>query len=46
VNSVLEKFKDYIEKETLSTLVENIENPDLIKEIEFEDEKAIMKLKK
>ena len=46
ISNVLNKFKEYIEKETLSTLVENIDNPDLVKEIEFEDEKVLMKLKK
>jgi len=46
LNKVVEKFKDYIEKETLSTIVDRIENPDLSKEVEFEDEKAVLNIKK
>ena len=46
ISKVLEKYKDYIEKETLSTMIDDIENPDITKTVEFEDEKAVLKLKK
>ncbi len=46
ISKVLEKYKDYIEKETLSTVVENIENPDITKDSKFEDEEILLKLKK
>jgi len=46
IQKVLEKFKDYIEKETLSEIIKNIDNSDLEKEVSFEDEKAVLKLKK
>ncbi len=46
IKKVLEKFKDYIEKETLSTIVENIEKEDITKEAEFENERVVLKLKK
>jgi len=46
IEKVLEKFKDYIEKETLSTIVKNIENEDYKQEVEIEDEKVLIKLKR
>jgi len=46
IAKVVSKFKDYIEKETLSNIVDKVENPDLEKEVAFEDEKATLRLKK
>jgi isoleucyl-tRNA synthetase len=43
---ILSKFKEYIEKETLSKIVPNLENANLEKEIEVEDLKFNLKLKK
>ncbi len=43
---ILNTFWKYIETETLSKLVWNIENPNLEKEVEIEDLKIILKLKK
>jgi len=43
---VLNNFKDYIQNETLSTIVESIENPDFNKQIEIGDLKIDLKLKK
>ncbi|MFK7780661.1 MAG: isoleucine--tRNA ligase, partial [Candidatus Gracilibacteria bacterium] len=43
---ILEKFKDYIQHETLSTIVENIENADINKVIEIGELKLKLKLKK
>jgi isoleucyl-tRNA synthetase len=46
ITEILENFWEYIENETLSKIVKNIENPDLEKEIEIEENKIILKLKK
>ncbi len=46
MNEVLNIWKNYIEKETLSTIIENINNPDIEKEIEIWDIKINLKLKK
>jgi len=46
LESVTSNFKDYIQTETLSTLVDNIENADIDKEIEIEEFKIVLKLKK
>jgi isoleucyl-tRNA synthetase len=43
---ILENFKEYIENETLSSIIENIKIPNLEKEIEIEWNKIILKLKK
>jgi isoleucyl-tRNA synthetase len=46
ISKVLENFKEYIENETLSSIIENIKIPNLEKEIEIEWNKIILKLKK
>jgi isoleucyl-tRNA synthetase len=46
ISKVLENFKEYIENETLSSIVENLENPDLEKEIDIEWNKIVLSLKK
>jgi len=46
IKDVINNFKDYIESETLSTLVEKIDKVDYEKEIELEDYKILIKLKK
>ena len=46
LDKVLDKFKDYIEKETLSTIVDDIENPDYETEVDIEWHKLKIKLKK
>ncbi|MDR1987748.1 MAG: DUF5915 domain-containing protein [Candidatus Peribacteria bacterium] len=46
LSKVLEKFKDYIENETLSKIVENLESVDLEKEVEVEELKIVLKLKR
>jgi hypothetical protein len=46
INNVLSSFKDYIQNETLSTIVDNLENPDLEKDIEIEELNVKIKLKK
>ncbi len=46
LDDVIGSFAEYIQKETLSQIVENIENPDLEKEVEIEGNKIILKLKK
>jgi acylphosphatase len=45
-DEVLESFKKYIETETLSKIVPNLENPLLSKDIEVEEMKVKIKLKK
>jgi len=45
IGNILSKFKEYIEKETLSKIVPNLENANLEKEIEVEDLKVKLKLK-
>lgn len=45
IEDVVKEFKKYIETETLSK-IEYIQTPDLSKEIEIEDKKVIIKLKK
>ncbi len=45
IEDVVKEFKNYIEPETLSK-IEDIQTPDLSKEIEIEDKRAIIKLKK
>ncbi len=46
IENILTKFKNYIQSETLSTIVSNLEKADLEKEVEIEDIKIILKLKK
>jgi len=46
IRKVLENFKEYIENETLSNIVENIENPDIEKEIELDELNINIKIKK
>ncbi len=46
IKNILEKFWKYIEKETLSKIVEKTENPDLEKEVEIENLKINLTLKK
>lgn len=46
LDNVFKIFKSYIETETLSSIVENIEIPDLSKDIEIEWNILILKLKK
>jgi hypothetical protein len=46
MNEVLIIWKGYIEKETLSTIVENIDNSDINKEIAIGEIKVNLKLKK
>ncbi len=43
---ILNTFGKYIETETLSQLLQDVKNPDLQKEVEIEDLKIILKLKK
>ena len=43
---ILNTFGKYIERETLSQLLQDVKNPDLQKEVEIEDLKIILKLKK
>lgn len=43
---ILHTFWKYIETETLSQLLQDVKNPDLQKEVEIEDLKIILKLKK
>jgi isoleucyl-tRNA synthetase len=45
-DEVLNIFKEYIETETLSKLVNSIENPNIDKEIDLEELKVNLKLKK
>lgn len=45
-NEVLEKFSEYIENETLSTIVWNITKENINKDLEIEDLKINLKLKK
>lgn len=46
IHQILENFKEYIQNETLSKVVYLIENPDIDKEIELDDLKINLKLKK
>jgi isoleucyl-tRNA synthetase len=46
IHKILENFKEYIQNETLSKIVYLIENPDIDKEIELDDLKIGLKLKK
>ena len=46
LDEVLNVFKEYIETETLSKIVDSIENADIDKEIELDDLKVNLKLKK
>jgi hypothetical protein len=46
MNEVLTTWKEYIEKETLSTIVEDLEKSDIDKEIEIGEIKVNLKLKK
>jgi isoleucyl-tRNA synthetase len=46
INDVLNIFKDYIENETLSKIVQNIETPDIDKEIELDELQINLTLKK
>lgn len=46
LENIIKNFWDYIEKETLSTLVETIDNPDMEKEIEVEGKKIKLGVKK
>lgn len=43
---IVEKFGDYIQQETLSYIVESLENPDIIKSFEVDELKWEAKLKK
>ena len=43
---ILSKFKSYIESETLSTIVSDLQNPNLEKEVEVEGLKIKLRLKK
>lgn len=45
-NPILNLFKDYIQNETLSTITDSIQNENLEKNIEIEDLKITIKLKK
>lgn len=45
-SEVIKKFKEYIETETLSNIIDPIENADLDKNIEIEELKVNIKLKK
>ncbi len=44
--SLIEKFKEYIQDETLSTIVEIIETPDLSKETQIGGQTIIFSIKK
>jgi isoleucyl-tRNA synthetase len=46
INDVLNIFKNYIENETLSKIVQNIETPDINKEIELDELQINLTLKK
>ena len=46
ISEILENFWKYIESETLSTIVDKLENPDLEKEVDIEWIKILIKLKK
>jgi hypothetical protein len=46
ITNILEKFSTYIETETLSSIILNITNPILEKEIEIDDLKINLKLNK
>ncbi len=46
LEEIINKFKDYIEKETLSQIIDNIKKPDIEKEVEIEGNKFDIKLKK
>ena len=46
INDVLNIFKDYIENETLSKIVQNIETPDIDKKIELDELQINLTLKK
>jgi isoleucyl-tRNA synthetase len=46
ISEILEIFWEYIENETLSKITKNLENPDLEKEIELENLKINLTLKK
>ncbi|NUJ97771.1 class I tRNA ligase family protein [Candidatus Gracilibacteria bacterium] len=46
LEDVIKNFGDYIQAETLSSLVENIKNPDIEKNIELEERKIVIKLKR
>jgi len=46
LDDVIKNFGEYISKETLSEIVDDIENPDLEKEVEIEWNKIVLKLKK
>ncbi len=45
-DSILENFKSYIEWETLSTIVENLDKSDIDKDLQIEDLNINLKLKK
>ena len=46
MNDVLDIFKEYIQTETLSTIVESIDSANIDKEIEIDEIKVSLKLKK
>ena len=46
MNEVLAVFKEYIQTETLSTIIKSISNSDINKEIEIGEIKVNLKLKK
>jgi hypothetical protein len=46
MQNVISDFKEYIETETLSKITDSINNPDIEKEIELDDLKVNLKLKK
>jgi hypothetical protein len=46
MENTISVFKEYIETETLSKIVDNIDNADIDKEIEIDDFKVNLKLKK
>jgi hypothetical protein len=46
VKEVLGKFRKYIENETLSKIVDNLENVDLEKDVEVEELRVKIRLKK
>jgi hypothetical protein len=46
LNDIINKFGDYIQNETLSTIVDDLENIDLEKNVDIEDLNINIKLKR